>query len=293
MILRRVAMLLALVTAATLVAACTRAAAPEDVALAYGRAIYAYDAGTIHRLASAGDYRAKDEQTIAAQLDAPRGFALEVMRQLASFVTASTVTTQIAGSQATVTLAFSLPDANAAAIKSLARDWDEQRLDALSGTQRAEIRQRLDEWHRAHRLPVVEGRETFRLVKEDAGWHLLLDWAGAMPVRFTASIAAGIPLEINVSPAEVRAKPGESFRVTVRARNLSGHEVTARVGHRIAPDADARFLALLQCPLFVPATFKPGEAKEFTSEYLVLQDMPERVKDFAVTYTFGREGGSG
>jgi hypothetical protein len=284
---------LALVTAVPLVVACTRAAAPDEIALAYGRALYAYDAAAIQRLASAGDRRAKDTKTIAAQLDAPRGFALETMRQLASFVTGSTVDHRIAGLHATVTVAFRLPDANAAAIKSLARDWDEPRLDALSDTQRAEVRRRLDELHRSHRLPVVEGRETFRLVKEDSGWRLLLDWAGAMPVRFTVLTAAGIPLETSVSPAEVRAKPGESFRVTVRARNLSGHEVTARVEHRIAPEADARFLALLQCPLFLPATFKPGEAKEFTSAYLVLEDMPERIRDFAVTYMFGHERGAG
>ncbi len=280
---------LAVVTALPFVGACTRAAAPDEVALAYGRALYAYDAATIHRLASAGDRRAKDTKTIAAQLDVPRGFALETMRQLASFVTASTVDKRIAGSRATVTVAFRLPDANSAAIKSLARDWDEPRLDALSDTQRAEVRRRLDELRRSHRLPVVEGRETFQLVKEDSGWRLLLDWTGALPVRFTVSPAAGIPLETSVSPAEVRAKPGESFRVTVRARNLSGHEVTARVAHRIAPAADARFLALLQCPLVLPARFKPSEAREFTSEYLVLQDMPERIRDFAVTYTF--EGG--
>jgi len=108
-------------------------------------------------------------------------------------------------------------------------------------------------------------------------------------VRFSASSAKTPALAVTTTPAEVRAKPGDSFRVTVRAKNVSGHEVTTRVGHRIAPEADARFLALLQCPLVLPARFKPSEAWEFTSEYLFLQDMPERIRDFAVTYTF--EGG--
>jgi cytochrome c oxidase assembly protein Cox11 len=112
-------------------------------------------------------------------------------------------------------------------------------------------------------------------------------------VRFTASTSADLPMEISLTPAAVRAKPGEAFRVTVRARNLSGEEITVRVGHRIVPEADARFLALLQCPLFLPTTLGPGETKEFTSEYLVMQDTPDRIKDFAVTYTVGREKGLG
>jgi hypothetical protein len=283
---------MALVIATLLVAACTRAT-PEDVALAYGRAVYAYDAAAIYRLASTDDRRAKDEKTVAAQLGSPRGFALDVMRQLASFATGSTVAKQVVGSRVTVTLNFTLPDANAPVIRDLARDWDEQRLDALSDRQRAEVHQRLDELHRTRQLPTVEGRETFQLIEEDVGWRLLLGWAGAMPVRFAASTSADVPMEISVTPAEVRAKPGESFRVTVRARNLSGQEVAVRVGHRILPEADARFLALLQCPLFVPVTLAPGEAKEFTSEYLLLQDTPERIESFAVTYTVGREKGVG
>jgi len=286
------ARLLIVVTVASLLPACAQVG-PEDVALAYGRAVYAYDAATIYRLASAADHRAKDKETIAAQLGSPHGFALDVMRQLASFATASTVAKQIVGSHATVTLEFTLPDGNAPAIRELARDWDEQRLDALSDRERAEVRQRLDDLHRSRRLPTVEGQETLQLVKEDVGWRLLLGWAGALSVRFTASTSADLPMEISLTPAAVRAKPGEAFRVTVRARNLSGQEVTVRVGHRIAPEADARFLALLQCPLFLPTTLGPGETKEFTSEYLVLQDTPDRIKDFAVTYTVGREKGAG
>ncbi len=124
--LRRVATRVALVTAALIVAACTRAT-PEDVALAYGRAVYAYDAATIYRLASTDDHRAKDQKTIAAQLGSPCGLALDVMRQLASFATGSTVAKQIVGSRATVTLDFTLPDGNAPVVRDLAREWDEQR----------------------------------------------------------------------------------------------------------------------------------------------------------------------
>lgn len=47
--------------------------------------------------------------------------------------------------------------------------------------------------------------------------------------------------------------------------------MTVRVGHEITPKANARLLALLQCPLFVPVTLKAGESRTFTSEYLLLK----------------------
>ena len=272
-----------------LVVGCARSPAPEDVAVEYGRALYRYDAAAIYRLASAADRRAKDEETVRAQVGGPTGFALEIIRHLALFMEAKSVDTRLSGNHATVSLKLTLPDANAPEIRTLAHDWDETALDALSDGERAGIRRKLDELHERRTLPLVEGQETFELVKEDEGWRLALDWGGTIPVRFGASTAKTPALDVTTTPAEIHAKPGESFRVTVRAKNVSGHEVTTRVGHRIAPEADANFLALLQCPLFLPATIKPGETKEFVSEYLLLKETPGRVTAFRVTYEFAND----
>ncbi len=270
---------------------CVRSPAPEDVAVEYGRAIYRYDAAAIYRLASAADRSAKDEETVRAQVGAPTGFAIEIIRHLALFIEAKPVAMRLAGIRATVSLDLRLPDANAPEIRALARDWDETALDALSGSERADVRRKLDELHQHRKLPVVEGQETFELVKEDRGWRLVLDWGGALPIRFGAAVADAIPLQVTLAPTEVRAKPGEWFRVTVRATNLSGHAITSRVGHRIEPLADAHSLALLQCPLFVPARWQPGETKEFVSEYLLLKGVPDRVKSFSVRYQFANDRG--
>ena len=205
-------------------------------AIEYGRAIYRYDAAAIYRLAFAADRRVKGEETVRAQVGAPTGFALDIIRHLALFMEAKPVDTRLSGNRATISLKLTLPDANAPDIRMLARDWDETALDALADSERAQVLRKLDELHERRKLPVVEGQETFELVKEGGGWRLVLDWGGAIPVRFTASTAKTPALEITTTPAEIRAKPGESFRVTLRAKNVSGHEVTTRVGHRITPE---------------------------------------------------------
>lgn len=270
---------------------CARSPAPEQIAIEYGRAIYRYDAAMIHRLASAADRRAKDEESLRAQIGAPHGFALELTRQLASFIVATPVGTRVSGSRATVTLRFKLPDANAPNIRRLVRDWDAGALDRLSAGERADVRRRLEQLNASGTLPVVEGQEAFELVSEDGTWRLVLNWSRGLPVRFGASVADTIPLEVSVVPTKIRATPGETFRVTVRATNVSEHPITTRVGHRIEPLVDADSLALLQCPLFLPATWKPGETREFVSEYLLLKDVPDRVTSFSVRYHFGNDRG--
>lgn len=275
-----------LVASALLFQACARTEPPEAVALEYGRAVYANDAETIWRLVSAEDRRVKDEATLQRQQRELRPFTREVVGRLASFITATLVKTAAAGNRATVTLTFRLPDANAGAIRALVHDWDEQRLDGLPEAERARIREHLDRLHRDRQLPTIEGDETIELVREAADWKVFLNWAGGVRVRFDAAVDGRVPLEVTITPASAVLAPGERLRVTVRARNPGGREVTTRVGHRIEPETHASYLALLQCPLFVPVTLGPGEAREFASEYLLLGTVPADAKAFGVTYRF-------
>lgn len=269
-----------------LLAGCGRVASPEEVALAYGRAVYANDADAIWRLVSEADRRAKNEATFRRQQRELRGFTREVVLALAGLIGATPVTTDVTGHRARVTLGFRLPDANAPEIRTLMLAWDEDRLNRLPGTERANIRERLGELHRRGRLPTVEGDETFELVREGGRWRIFLNWAGGVRVRFEAAVDPGVPLQVVVTPDAAVLASGERLRVTVRATNTGAREVTSRVGHRIAPEAQANYLALLQCPLFLPVTLRPGETQDFVSEYLMLADVPADVRALAVTYRF-------
>ncbi len=266
-------------------AGCGRDGGPAPVALEYGRALYASDAAAMSRLISSEDRAARDEATLRSQAGGPEGFAREVLRQLASYVTAEPIATHIDGGRATVTLRFRLPDANAPAVASLVQDWDERALAAAPAGERDRIRRQLEELHRSGRLPVIEGDETFRLVREGGAWRIVVGWARGVRIAFGAALH-GRPLEVTFSPAEVVAAPGDRVRVTIRARNVGDRPLTTRVGHRVEPAGQAGSLALLACPLFLPVTLHPGERQEFVSEYLVLKDVPADVRRFQVTYEF-------
>lgn len=275
-----------LIAASVLLAACGRPATPEDIALAYGRAIYANDADAIWGFVSEADRRVKDQQTFRRQQRDLRGVTRDAVRQLAGYVTATPVTTRIIGDRASVTLRFRLPDANAPPVRTLMLDWDEDRLNELSDADRDRIAARLRDLHERSELPTIEGDETIDLVRERGRWLVFLNWAGGVRVTFAVAVEPALPLEVRVSPPSAVLVPGERVRVRVSAKNAGAREVTTRVTHRIEPDADARHLALLQCPLLVPARLAPGASDEYESEYLLLADTPPTVREFSVTYRF-------
>jgi len=272
--------------AVLLLSSCTYEARPEDVALEYGRALYASDLEHAYRLISGEDRRLKDERTFLREGGPATGFALELSRRLASFIEATPLETRISGDRATVRMKVRLPDGNAPAIAAPVADWDERRLNDLPWAEREKITRRFDELHRARQIPMLEGEETFELVREAHGWRVFLNWAGGVRVRFRAALPEKMPLQVTVSPEEALVSPGERVHVTLQATNRSTRDIVARVNHRIDPTAQADSLALLQCPLFIPVTLKPGQIEEFRSEYLLLKNVPGSAKQFQVTYEF-------
>jgi cytochrome c oxidase assembly protein subunit 11 len=269
-----------------ILAGCARSPSPEEIALAYGRAVYANDAGTQWRLISEADRRVKDEPTFRRQQPELKGFTREAVGQLARHISATPLRVTVHQDRATVTLKFRLPDANAPAIRGVMHDWDEDRLDGISAGERARIRERLEGLARAPGLPTVEGDETFELIREAGAWRVFLNWAGGVRITFDAAVDPGLPLEVTVSPSSTVLARGERVRVSLRARNTGTGDLTTRVSHRIEPEADANRLALLQCPLLLPVRLAPGEVREYQSEYLLLADVPPGAETVTVTYRF-------
>lgn len=267
-------------------AGCGRSASPQDVALAYGRALYANDGDAIWNLASETDHRAKDRATFRQQQQIIGGFARELLAQLGDYVTATPVATTVDGARARVTLKFRLPDANAKSISDLAHGWDEKTLNELSRDARERIRSGLEHLHRDGTMPVVEGDESFDLVREPSGWRMSLNWAGGVRITFAAVHDRGLPLRVSIEPQSATVARGERFRVTLSVTNTGEREVETRVRHRTEPESASTHLALLQCPLLIPVRLGPGETRDFVSEYLLLADSPEALKTLEVTYAF-------
>jgi len=99
----------ALVGAPLVLRGCVRELGPEEVALQYGRALYASDLAEAYRFISSEDRRFKAESAFRRERGEASGFALDVARQLASFIEATPVEKTARGERAKVRLKLRLP----------------------------------------------------------------------------------------------------------------------------------------------------------------------------------------
>lgn len=266
--------------------ACSREVAPETVALEYGRARYARDLLKAYRLISTRDRQWKTEGAFVAEGEAPTGNALELARHLASFIELVSAEKKVTGDRAGVKLRLRLPDANAPEIVGLVREWDEAALNALSESERERIRKGLDQLHQAGKLPMLEGDESFELVREEVGWRVVVRWAESIRVRFRTRIPEGLPLRAVPPEQELLVKPGEPAQITVQLTNGSAKNLSMRVSHEIEPKAAAPSLVFVQCPLLLPVRLGAREAKEFSTTFMVAGGGPDHTKSFQVTFAF-------
>lgn len=279
----KLAVCLVLVALAT---ACRREVSPEEVALEYVRALYAQDRASAYRLLSAQDQAWRTEAVFVAEGDAPTGNALALTRHLASFIEVASAETKLTGDRAKVTLTLRLPNANAPEVVLLVRDWDEAALKSLSQNDVQTIRKALDGLHETGKLPMLEGDETFVLIKEAAGWRVVVNWVEGTRVRFRTRVPDALPLRAIPEQQEVMIKPGDPVKMTIRLANRSGRDLSMRVGHVIEPKAAAASLVFVQCPLLLPVNLRPQETKEFSIRFMVAEDPAKPTRDFQVTYVF-------
>ena len=278
--------LVAYLALAVLATGCGRQETPQQVALDYSRALYAQDRGRAYRLLSAQDREEKTEATFVAEGDPPTGNALELARDLASFIEVRSAEAKITGDRAQVRLALRLPNANAPEVAHLARDWDQSALNVLSKDEEERIRKALDEFHRSGGLPTLEGEETFELVKEAPGWRLVRHMAEAVRVHFTARIPSGLPLQVDPREQELVVRPGEPVQISLRLKNDAGRDVSLRVSHLIAPEDQAPSLVFLQCPLLLPLRLSPRESREISSSFMIVGNASARAQEFRLTFAF-------
>lgn len=262
------------------------AADPAQVLIEYLRVTYARDFGAAYRLISAEDRRWKDERSYIRERGAFTGFTLEVARRLARLIEATPTGQKIDANRAHLNLKLKLPDANK--LSNYLQDWDEDRLNALPSQQQKALDQTIDQWSKEGKIPLIEGEQSFDLVKEAGRWKLYLDWADGVEIDFRARVSDNLPLEVKWEQDQVRTRPNELFNVHFRIKNVSNQEVFTKIPHRIEPKDMKEYLELVECGLFSPMKLSPREEQEYASTYLLRGDLPDRTRRLAVTYEFDK-----
>jgi hypothetical protein len=262
-------------------------AEPVPALSRYLKAAYARDFKRAYRFISSKDKKLKPEKIYSSEQGAFTGFALEVARKLADFITVRPTQLQLEGDRAQVKVRLKLPDATS--LSPLLLEWDEDRLNALSPAERQKLLASIDKLHRGGKMKMIEGQEEFVLVKEGDGWKLFLDWGKGLRVTFGATVPVTGQLEATPATPETVVRAGELFNVTYRVKNRSPKIISTRITHKVEPHELQSYLDIVQCALLLPVKLSPGKETEYSTMYAVRPDIPANAREINITYEFKLE----
>lgn len=280
-----VALIALALLAAPMVYLVTRPApAPHHAALAvtraYLRATYARDFAAAYRFISSADRQARNKSSFVSSQAGYSGFTAQLARQLAEYGEISLVRMeQTEPPRIEVAYSFPAPEDLAA----LVLNWDEEKLNALSLLERRQISDELTRRQRTGKLILMQGRESFDLVKEGSRWKLFFDWSNGLKVTFkTASPEASI--ELRLAQQEIILTSDDPFQVNLTISNHGTQAKRFTVIHQVEPAAIAGQMEMIECGLSRPVTLPPGSEREFTMAYLLSQQARHSTKAIVVTY---------
>src|SRR5215467_14272717 len=137
---------------------------PVQTLSRYLKAAYARDFKQAYRFISAKDKKLKPEKIYSREQGAFTGFALEVARKLADFITVRPTQLQLEDDRAQVKVALKLPDASS--LSKLLLEWDDDGQNAALHTKREKLPENVEKLKSGGKMKMIEGEEEIVLVKE-------------------------------------------------------------------------------------------------------------------------------
>ncbi|MGZ8452978.1 MAG: hypothetical protein ACXWZE_12885 [Candidatus Binatia bacterium] len=279
------AMFLGAMVSMALLAEFAKAAERQEITTVvenYVKALYARDFRAAYEQISSADQRLKDVHSYNRERGEFRDFTLEAARAVAQSVSVRVVELRVDGERGTAKITANVPDATK--LNPLMLDWESERLERLSASERKTLLDTIDRQRRDKKIAMVAGDETFNLVKEAGGWKLFLNWAAGVKLTFQPAIPASAPVAIRIAESEVTSRPGQVFRVAMKITNTGKQIISTRIGHLIEPPELRDYLDLVDCGFILPLRLQPGKEEEFVTTYLLRGTLPDQVRQLSVTY---------
>lgn len=257
---------------------------PDDVALAYARAVYARDYATAWEFISAGDKEMKSREAYLAENVSYAGLKQELAYTLAGWLQFTETEIEIGDDRAAVTTRYRAPNGNQRQVYDILQAAGREK--ERSDDEGEALFQRLEAMYAAGEIEILEGEQTFELIREWTGWHIIMGWDETVVVRLTAEVSPELPWEFYPLQEEVRALPGEFLVATYRATNLSDRTSTGKARHFVLPEAYEPHFDTVQCFCFIQQTLDPGESVDLTLSFRIGYEVPQEVRQIENKYIF-------
>jgi len=266
---------------------------PDEIALAYVRAVYARDYTTTWEFISTTDREYKTREQYLAENASFAGLEKDLAYILANWIQFTETRAEVDGDRATITTHVKAPNGNQPEVNEILQTAG--RASELTPAERQALFDRLETMYAAGQIEILEGDQTFTLTREPSGimpwldpgeWRVAMDWAGAVVVKLTAEVSPELPWDFYPLQTEVRALPGETLTAIYRVANRSDRTITGKARHFILPEEYEQYFTSIQCFCFIQQTLEPGETQDMTLIFRIDSNVPARVREMENNYVF-------
>jgi len=107
-------------------------------------------------------------------------------------------------------------------------------------------------------------------------------------VEFVGIVNAGGSWEFKPAVTRMQVKPGELYKTSFFAKNLSTIDVVGQASPSVSPSAAARYFNKTECFCFTRQEFTANSERDMPLTFIVDPDIPANVDLITLSYTFFR-----
>ena len=109
-------------------------------------------------------------------------------------------------------------------------------------------------------------------------------------IRFDASVNSSLPWEFEAVEKVGNYQLGVPSTAYYLATNPAAEAITGQATYNVAPPEAALYFVKTECFCFTEQLLEANESREMPVYFYIKPDLPERIKDITLSYTFYRQG---
>lgn len=113
-----------------------------------------------------------------------------------------------------------------------------------------------------------------------------VDLSRRVTVEFAGNTMPGLSWEFSPRQNKLQMHPGEIVTTTFFARNSTNQTIYGQAIPSVSPGWTAQYFKKVDCFCYKPQQLKPGESREMTLTFFISHELPQNVRELALSYSF-------
>ena len=113
-----------------------------------------------------------------------------------------------------------------------------------------------------------------------------IDLSRRVTVEFAGSTMPGLSWEFSPRQHRLQVHPGEVVTATFVARNPTSQTINGQAIPSVSPGWTAQYFRKMDCFCYRQQQLQPGESREMKLTFFISAELPQEVRELALSYSF-------